>query len=250
MGTPFKTKQTRPTSLLNQGCCFSDDEVSEILALRDQDLTFSEYRTLFDLSRCVGTYDQLVYFLPLALQYIKENPGDGFECLSQVIHFVSAEVGLLKRDGLIDPSRREMRLWFEQWTKSFTVQHYDKQACRQKGWVIEYDDIVHNSQLVSELIDDLVRFRTHADLAEEMVQSLARPAQDYTRSAWFLEYARQVRTGYLDLEAQSNLKIHRLIADNQLLQCHYDLILNTVVAQEESPTFWSDLRKALNLESA
>ena len=250
MQLPFKTKQTRPLSLFNQGCCITDRELSDILALGDEDLKFHEFRSLFHIARCVGTYDELVYFLPHALEYIKQNPDDGFECMSHIVHFVSGEVESLGGDGLIEPCRNAIWGWFKQWTTSFSVQHYDEQACKQKGWIIKYDDIVANSQLVCELVDYLLWQRTHADLAKKMIRSLAQQDQDQTQSAWFLEYAHEVRAGYIVSQACGDSEIQRLVTDEQLLQSHYDRIASTVVAREKSPTYWPDVCKALSLNSA
>lgn len=217
--------------------------------MSDKDLEFSEYRILFGIARCVGAYDELVYFLPHAFNYVKNNPDDGFECTSEIIHFISSEAESLERDALIEPCRNEFCLWFEQWTRAFIVQHYDELACKEKGWVIRYNDIVLKSQFISDLIDDLVRHKSQTDLAEKMIETLAQNDSNDTRSAWLLEYAREVRVGTGSFEARGNPKIERLITNTQLLQTHYDRIANTVVAQEKSPTYWLDVCKALCLKS-
>src|SRR5215467_11322933 len=122
----------RPLRLTNKGCCFSNKEIKDILAKPNEEFGFYEYRTIFTISRCVGTYEELVYFLPLAFDHLRINPEDGLEYMSSLIHFVSFEEKQLEKDKLLEQVESELKKCFENWTKIFEVEHYDKEDCRKK----------------------------------------------------------------------------------------------------------------------
>lgn len=186
----------RPVRLSNEGCCCADERLAGILAKPDADLGWADYQALLTIARCTGTYDELVYFVPTCIGYCAREPGEANGCLSGLVSFVSHEFGRLRADGLADPVADALRELFAGWTAAFRVTHYDSAACGAKGWRLDHDDIVDRSQLVGDLVDDLLRYETLAGLAEELVASLAAPRAGGPRSAWFLEYAYRCRVGY------------------------------------------------------
>ena len=94
------------------------------------------------------------------------------------------------------------------------------------------------------------------DLGDRLIEDLARPQGDESKSAWFLEYARATLQDYGTWPDDLNMVptkasrvIPRLVQDRKLLQEHYDRILHGVVAATQSPTYWQELRIALGLLS-
>jgi len=116
--------------------------------------------------------------------------------------------------------------------------HYDRAACKEKGLGLQYQDIVENSDILCTLIEELVYCRTHADWADELIESLAARANNPIQSAWFLEYIRACYSGIYKLRGE---RIKELVHDRELARYHADIVLETLVPQEQSPTYWNDV---------
>lgn len=271
-------RRPRPDRLSNQGCCYSDDQLAAILAKPDEELAGGDYQSLLTISRCTGTYEELVYFVPLCIRYCAREPQAGGDCLSQLVHFLSCELDRFKDDGLAGPVVEALRELFAGWTATFGVTHYDHDACRANGWRLNHSDLVDRSKVVQGFIDDLVRYDTFAGLAEELVGSLAAPPPGDPRSAWFLEYAYECRAEYAswlqtrdEIRAQMRSLLERtalrdgfddtppwsrsarivsLINDTELLRRHFASIEPSLIAAERSPTYWPAVRELLDFPEA
>lgn len=104
---------------------------------------------------------------------------------SSAIWFASEYAGQLQQDRVLDETRSAIRTCLSEWSRSFEVQHFDLEACREKGWTLDYSDYVRRAAAAGQTLEGLVRFETHVDLAEELVHSLARSGGDWTKAAWF-----------------------------------------------------------------
>jgi len=256
MDLPFRTLHARPARLSDPSCDFSSGRLKQIIRTPDEALSWSEFRDIFRVGIPAGTYEETVYFLPIALHDMRLRPRDSLEFMSGVCSFIADNIRRLEADSLSLPTMQAITAVLRAWTSRFVVTHYDADACRKKGWTIDHDDIVENSQEVSELVADLWRYPAFPDLADRFIEDLARPQHDETRSAWFLEYARATLQGYAtwpgDLNmvpTKSSRMIPRLIQDRSLLQQHYGLVIDGIGAATPSPTYWHDLRSALGLNS-
>lgn len=183
----FPVRQPRPDRLHNEGCCYSDEVVAEILRKADHDLICTDYRVIFAVSRCVGTFEEKIYFLPMAFRYVLSDDENGHECVSEIVHFISHEVEALRAERLLHSCRSAVRAWLDHWTRRFVVIS-SRSACERCGGH-EYHH-VEDSDVLTGLLDDLLSCGAHACVAEEFIESLA-CANNPTASAWFLEYARQ-----------------------------------------------------------
>ena len=252
----FDSSRPKPRRLEGRNCCVSKETLAGILNKKDEELDWSDYRDLFNLCDGPTVYEDRVYFLPFAFEYLRTNSRDGFEYLSNVIWFVSEKEPQLSRDGLTVSCRKAVTTCFQQWTSRFTVVHYDTAACRAKQWVIDHSDIVENGQFAAELLGDLLRFQTHGDLAVELSSSLIAPGHTDTQAAWFLELGRSPWgfAGPSDLGSFRSQAIGAgqvipdLFTNRDLLQREYDRLRETLVRTEPSPTYWPDLREALELK--
>ncbi len=152
-----------------------------------------------DLSRLfgplsAGTFEEAVYFLPLALRHMQERRDGFIEFITGLVYWVSRhhdDLAALRADKVVSA---ELRATLDAWTAHFRVDHYDRDACRSKGWVLEYDDIVEDSQWVAETVHALVSEEAYASVALEFVADLAESSSP-TRAAWFLEFARWQEEG-------------------------------------------------------
>jgi hypothetical protein len=227
----FRSPYPRPLHLSDPFRHFSKSKLKDILQTPDNQLTFGDFRTIFHWSTPAGTYEETVYFLPLALDYMWHKPDEAREFFSGLMCFVSENVERLRQDGLLSHIQRVFHSCFENWTGRFIVQHFDKAACEEKGWKLQYSDYVLNSEAVQELLEDLRRYPACEPLGSELLNSLV-SAGGGPKSAWLLEFAS--KTPLVPFERELLLK-------------HYLSIQPTLVASERSPTYWPGILKALQL---
>jgi hypothetical protein len=187
---------TRPEVLSDPHQDHTEEACRAILARRDEDLTWVDFRRLFG-PLSAGTFRETVYFLPLAFQFLRDQRDHHEEFHSGFAYWVSEHGDELERIGVRTTVAAKLRSVLDSWAGSFRVTHYDQEACRAKGWVLRYDDIVHNSQSVAGFVHDLVAYRTWASVAEEFVAGIA-AALSPTEAAWFLEFARWQEEGPFD----------------------------------------------------
>jgi hypothetical protein len=246
MINPFRTPYHRPSKLSNPHEHFSQREVDRVIKMRDDQLTWSDFNMIFHWGTPAGSYEEIVYFLPLALCHIREKPIDALEFMSGVFCFIDSNIQNLASDSLDGKTVVAIEEIFQAWTSRFIVAHYDADACREKGWSLDHEDRVENCQSVMQLIEDLQSFPAFPELSDKLIESLAWQQQYPVRSAWFLEYAREVNDWPGTFIKSSPVQL-RLSKDRTLLQDHYNRIVKTVVASTESPTYWPDLCIALGL---
>src|SRR5579862_751429 len=196
MGLPFRAPYNRPTRLSDPYRHFSPHRLKSILQTSDETLSWSDFREIFHFGTPAGTYEEIVYFLPFALRFMRLSPRDALEFMSGMCCVIADNVQRLDADSLLRPTIEAVADSFRAWTKAFVVIHYDAEACRTKGWTIDHQDIVVNSQEVSELLADLWRYPALHDLGDRLIADLAHQHDDHWKSAWFLEYARATLQGY------------------------------------------------------
>ncbi len=66
-------------------CDFSQDELDRIIRTRDEDMKGFEFKCIFQSYLPAGTYEKSVYFLPPALQYIREQHDDSDNVLDNLL---------------------------------------------------------------------------------------------------------------------------------------------------------------------
>jgi hypothetical protein len=228
----FRTPYPRPSRLSNPFKHFSQSELKRILQTANDQLIFSDFRTIFHWSTPAGTYEEVAHFLPCALEYMRCDPNGAREFISGILCFVSGHAVQLGKDSLLSHINEAIRSCFEIWTSQFVVEHFDEKACQQRGWGIKHFDCVRNSEIVRELFESLQKYQIFKNLAAELLESLATAQGKATKSAWFLEYAREAGES---------------VFERELLQRHYKSIEMTLVANEPSPTYWETIRKELDL---
>jgi hypothetical protein len=237
-------KFPRPASLSDPHNDFNDKSLRDLLSTPDEEMVWSHYKNLLGPFLPAGTYQESVYFLPRAFEYLKSHEESALDLITSVIWFASEKSALLERDGLLESTRACIRDYLNQLTKQFKVLHFDRDACVAKGWGLEHFDYVLNCEAVCEGTTDLVRFSVHADLATEFVNSLALHGGDPAKAAWFLAYANSRNDVYTPPDYEP---IPALLSDRHLLEQAAGIVRARVVNHEPSPTYWNDTFASLEL---
>ena len=273
-------KYKKPAAFSNPHEHFPSSELNEILKVPDSQLKFYHYGKIYHFGTPAGEYSEVVYFLASALDYLEENPEDALECLSNIMFFISDNKEKLGKDGMLDKCESRIIQIFLRWTAQFEVVHFNKKACEKKQWVLDYADIVKNSQVVYELIEDLCNHNL-VDWAEKLINLLMDDEQNEICSAWLIEFAREDRDKrkyhedwneedseqFFSDETGQKIKDHfmkfmreeehpytrkselisTVVYDRALLQKHFRRIEETIVKTEKSPTYWSTTKAELRL---
>ena len=238
-------KCPRPVSLSDPYNDFSEKSLRELLSIPDEEMKWNHYQKLLGPFLPAGTYQESVYFLPRAFEYLKSHEDCALDLITSVIWFASEQSALLERDGLLQSTRTCIRDCLNQLTNRFLVVHFDREECRAKGWGRAYFDYVENCEAVCQGTTDLVRFSAHKDLALDLVDSLARHCVDPVKAAWFLAYANSRNDVYTPPDYEP---INALLSDRRLLEQAAGVVRAEVVSREASPTYWRDTFASLELE--
>jgi hypothetical protein len=250
-----KIKYPRPRKLSDPYWDFTEDHLKEILATNDSDFEGIDYRNLFGPHLPAGTYEEVMYFLPLAFAYFAqpENESGAYEMLDAVVGFASDYAEYLKTDGLLEAVGNCFQECLQSWITTFTIIHYDKNGCYKKGWGLQYLDIVTRLELLSETIYEMRRYKTFAEVAGEFVSQLSQNESDPIKAAWFLAYAADE---YLRDEQTPKMfkfkfdAIQLSILDHDRLKKAAQLVRSDPALYEMSPTYWRDTFEYLALQDA
>jgi hypothetical protein len=275
---PFLTKYARPSKFSNPYNHFSTKELSIILKKADDELEWYDFAKIFHFETPAGTYQEIVYFLPWVLRYFEMHAYNSREFFGNLLYFIASEEKQLREERLFTSCIDSLYSAFKNWTSTFKVVHYDKEACRKKGWGLEYDDVVERCEVVFEFIDDLCYEENLSFLATDLVKFLADVTNEPVRSAWFLEYVYRNRKYYgfysdeniqalkqkmkkdiglgddfdppeLDMTpTKKNPEISKIVFDSGLIKRHYLKIKDSIIKEEKSPTYWKDLITYLHIE--
>jgi hypothetical protein len=241
-------KYPRPSKLSDPYGDFTADHLESILATNDSEFVFTEYVYLFGPHLPAGTYEELMYFLPLAFAYLAEHGADAYEMVLPMVGYTSDYAEYLKTDGLLEIVGDCFQECLQSWTKTFTIIHFGS----YKNRTSEYRNIVKCLSLLSETIYEMRRYKTFAAVAGEFVQQLGKNESDPIKAAWFLAYAADE---YLRDEQTPKMfkfkfdAIQSAILDHERLKNAAQLVRRDPTLYDISPTYWHDTFEFLGLEA-
>jgi hypothetical protein len=242
----IQRKYSRPTRLSDPHDDNCPESLRDLLATADSDLKWYDFRTLLGPHVPAGTYEEVVYFLPLAFRYIREHPDDALDLCTSIIWFCSEYAQRLHADGFLESARAAISDLLRHWASTFEVVYFDEAACRAKGWGIKHCDYVKGSESLYQSLEDLVEYRTNADLSETFLANLASFENDSTRAAWLLDAVRSRDDAY----GPPDIGVFSCCAnDRELLQRALDTALRDPQIRRVSPTYWEDTCRTLKLVS-
>ena len=240
----MSVRQSRPHHLSDPFHDFTEEHLYEILDTRDDQLEWHHFQSLLGPFVPAGTYDEVIYFYPKAFSFVLENDEAATNLVTSLVWFASEFADRLANDGLLDVTRQNLTACFDHWTDNFNVIYFNRRRCKEKGWGIGYFDYVKHSEVICEGTCALVKFKTHSDLAESFVRSLANHSGNAMKAAWFLEYARSRNDVY---HPPRHTGIQGLLNDRHLLLEAANVVLEKMVDAERSPTYWEDTFRLLGL---
>ena len=241
--TMFETRYGRPTTLTSKRLAAPTvAETSELLATSTSQFGIEQYSFLFAPYAPAGAYEEMVHFLPYALDFLRLRPTEGFQIVDGVIWFISEYRLRLATDDLLEAVQQAIRVTFSDWTQDFKVVHLDGTQMSERGSSHAYGNYVWNSDAAIRLLEALAEYNVHLDLCEEMILSLVEHPSDWRQSAWLLEIVRQIREHQCTIDSD---RVNALAHDTSLLSHHYRIVKSHDNGIDES--YWHDLSVAIGL---
>ncbi len=240
----FKTPYNRPLKLSDPHHDFTDEILNKVINTFDEEMGWWEFSILFQVGLPAGTYQECCYFLPFAFRYIALNPDESLGCLSEIIWFISDNADNLAKDNILEQCIEAMKKCYAKWTSEFIVVHYNKKACEEKQWCLEHDDIVENSQIIIESLDDLAYYKSLETIAFDFIEEICTSTVSL-KSAWYLELG-SFNNRYSIIRSKKLKEM--LSARNYLMECARKVKESSFIKTTTSPTYWNDLFERLNIK--
>jgi hypothetical protein len=217
----------------------------ELVAKPDERLGWGDFKDLLGPDLPAGTYDEVVYFLPLAFDHVRAKNWDALDLCSSLAWFCSEYSDRLASDNVVEAARAELGALLREWTARFAIVHFDKSACASKGWSLGHFDLVEMSETVCEMLCDLVRYTRHADIAEQFIVDLVNFDANPVVAAWLLELIRSRE----DVAYRPPLlpRLEEASTDHRLLRTAYESTQTNEQIRESSPTYWRDTLSKLGI---
>lgn len=176
----FRMSYCRPTVLSDPNRDFSEDELNNIINTPDNAMGWDELSCIFQPFLPAGSYEENVYFLPVALRFIVENDEDG-ECLIEnLILWIGIWKNHLKKEsGKQETLYNKLLLFFQNLlTEAFT----------EFNLVTGKDGCLHpdKSETVLSIIDGFNNRDYFSDLADSWLDESLNDIENYDIAAWFL----------------------------------------------------------------
>jgi hypothetical protein len=235
-------KFKRPQKLSDPYSDFGSDNLNRFLKKNDEEPGWNDYSMLFGPHLPTGTYEEVMYFLPKAFTYLKNNEENALDLVTAIFGFCSKNLENLRKDNLEVFIKDKITDCLDHWVRDFRIEHFDKQMCKNKGWNSNYFDYVHNTETICEALTDLARFETLKCLAIEFVNPLAFHDGNIIKASWFLELSRARFDAYNPPDLS---EIQNLLSDKKLLLEAYAVVWPE--AEDYKLTYWRDTFAKLGL---
>ena len=204
------SKYPRPAKFSDPGADFSEEELSELIRKQDSDLTEGDLMCIFQGALPAGEYQEVMYFLPIALKHIAEDKeidtADNFLC------WMGHNEESLRADGCYDNLLDFFELLFAYLTSEcvFNGMHMrDGALC---------DTIVY-------ILND-----SHHERGDVLLQKYLGSAENYVQAAWLLYFLEQ---HYRCIPFHDKSAYMEKVAyDKNLRQKIYDLIVEEAMKDE------------------
>jgi hypothetical protein len=240
----FQVPHKRPDFLIDECIGERTEGLDAIIAKPDSNLVWHDYNELLNPWELHGEYCDVVYFFPVAFDYMLSHDGEALDMCDVLVRFAAEFEGQLKTDKLFDTVRVELKSCLDHWTRNFEVVHFDEKACEEKGWRLQHMDYVKMEETICEFTCELIKHDSIADLALDFTKGLANHAGDPIKASWFLQYSMARNDVYKPPEDPEILEI---LSNKEYLKDAAEVVLKNCVENEASPTYWNDAFRVLEI---
>lgn len=194
----FRVPYSRPDRLTVLRIDGDEEECNSLLEKADSDWSAPDYAFLFQVGGPGGSYTELAYFLPTALESLQQCREEAGLLACGVLWFVDHFSGDLARDMLLDVTHAAILELVTSWMADFRVVHLDQQELARRGSPLPFLDVVLNSQEVGACLERMLEYPSLNALGHLMFSLYLNHTGAPVRSLWFAELVRQYLEGDYD----------------------------------------------------
>lgn len=220
----------RPIILSDPSLDFDGVNLGDILSKKDSELAFPDYACIFQPYCSAGTYQESVYFLPFALEYIANRRADAESLLDSLIKWISNNISELLNDNLTDAIYRILEDIFYAITKNYNLKmnsdHY------------QYPD-------GSDIIIIILKYGNlfFDGFGDYLLNKYITDIKIYENAAWFLYLLEMFYSS--DIKPKESLR-HSIVLsewakDNHRKECAYLTVLTNAVENNSLLQYWEKI---------
>ena len=214
----IRSKYTRPAKLSDPGSDFSQEELKAIISKSDADLTDTDLICIFQSYLPAGEYCESIYFLPIALERICNDDGDGAVTIcDNLLRWIGQQKEKLEVDGIYD----ELLLFFDHTFAELTSSF------------ILAGDYPENCNRAISIIEALNTISPAMALGDQLLQKHLGKLVTYEQAAWlvfFLEHQLYV--------CHNSAYLQGLVNNKVVQQNAYDIIIAVALNDEGLLNYW------------
>lgn len=164
-------KVSKPNRLSAFGHLNTPKFLDYLLEKSDEEIEGVDYRDLLNSNILAGTFEETVYYLPLAVDYLCGNADDQGEMIDEFVDYIFVNRNKIENffnitiEVIID-------YVFKCNTGEYSVVHVNKAECRALGWGINSYHYVKKSGLMIDLFKNLNRFEVGKEWIENKIEEM------------------------------------------------------------------------------
>lgn len=244
----IRVRRSRPGKLSDPAHDFDEASLRDLLGTRDDLLAWQHFQSLFGPWLPAGTYEEIVYFLPLAFRFLYDRREDVDEVVGPILGWIAANQEGLQEDGLWGATRENVVICLEHWTRDFDV-------IPVVGGASVNSPIgtfrVRNSQLVTRTLQELNVWRGLRDLAPRFLRSLAFQSSTTFQLAWILELSRSLLLAFSSATGRTGsampADIAAVLQDETIRRRAAAVVLRELVPWPSQTEYWQETFELLGL---
>lgn len=171
-----------------------------LLEKSDEEIEGVDYRDLLNSNILAGTFEETVYYLPLAVDYLCSNADDLLEMIDEFVDYIF--VNRNKIENIFNITVEVILDYvFNCNTEEHSVVYVNKAECKALGWGINSYTYVKKSGLMTDLFKNVNRFECGRKWIESKIKEMK--DGDDTQKKWLYtlyEECNEVFGLYLDDE--------------------------------------------------
>ena len=208
------SKYPRPVRFSDPGGDFSDEELENLIRKSDNDLTETDLMCIFQGALPAGEYQEVMYFLPIALRHIAENKES--DTANELLRWMSYYREELQADNCYD----DLLNFFETLFAGLTYEH------------ILNENYVQNTGLCETLVEILNE--KHNGMGDVLIKKYFGKVENYVQAGWLLHFLEYYYMGVL----KKSEYLSSVAQDKALRQKIYDFIIEEALKNETALQFW------------
>ena len=208
------SKYPRPVRFSDPGGDFSDEELENLIRKSDNDLTETDLMCIFQGALPAGEYQEVMYFLPIALRHIAENKES--DTANELLRWMSYYREELQADNCYD----DLLNFFETLFAGLTYEH------------ILNENYVQNTGLCETLVEILNE--KHNGMGDVLIKKYFGKVENYVQAGWLLHFLEYYYMGVL----KKSEYLSSVAQDKALRQKIYDFIIEEALKDETVLQFW------------